>query len=182
MMPTFTSCISRYYAGSAVSPSERGEHLRDGVPAIVPYGHANAGVGEFSGQDVLAVAGALHPAPNGRLHRISLAIFFENVFTAPPPGDSGRAKAIVWASELGILVREKSFGDHALAVRSRDIGDLRTPFQGRQSIFLANLIDRLENALLDGLRMLRIARDEHEKRNEGNPNHGLESRKHSGTM
>jgi hypothetical protein len=139
----------------------------------VPDPDTDAGVGEFSGQNVLAVAGALHPAPNGRLHRISLAIFFENVFTAPPPGDSGRAKAIVWASELGILVREKSFGDHALAVRSRDIGDLRTPFQGRQSIFLANLIDRLENALLDGLRMLRIARDEHEKRNEVNPNHGL---------
>src|SRR4029077_11322676 len=92
MIPTFTSCIFRYYAGSAASPSEAvesecREHLRDGVPAIAPDRHADARVGEFPGQDVLAVAGALHPSADGRLHWISLAEFFENVLAAPPPGD-----------------------------------------------------------------------------------------------
>src|ERR1700675_2866681 len=138
--------------------SERGEHLRNRVRAVAADRHADAGMRESPSQDVFAVAGTLHPSPHRRPHGISLSVFLKDVLTAQPPRDPSRAEPIARTAELRILVREKPLRRHAPAVRSCYFGDLSVPLQRLQSIFLADLIDRLEDALLDGLHVLRITR------------------------
>src|SRR5580704_507050 len=158
MIPTLTSCICRYYAGSTASVSESGEHLRDCVCAVMAHCNSDAGVGKSPSQDVFAVAGTLHPSPHRRPHGISLAVFLKDVLTAQPPRDPNRAEPIARTAQLRILVREKPLGCHAPAVRSCHFGDLSVPFQRRQFVFLADLIDGLEDALFDRLPTLRATR------------------------
>jgi hypothetical protein len=48
------------------------------------------------------------------------------------------------------------------------------PFQRRQFVFLADLIDRLENALLDRLLVLPITGQSQQNRDDRNPGHSFE--------
>lgn len=120
------------------------------------------------------MTGTLHPSPHCRPHRITLAVLFKDVLAAQPPRYSGRAETITRIAEMGIFVREESLGCHPCTVRSRHFGNLCVPFQRRQFVFLADLIDRLENALLDRLPVLRITGQGQQNRDDRYPDHSFE--------
>jgi hypothetical protein len=88
---------------------------------------ANTRMGEFLLQDIGAVSGAVHPAVDGDLRGVAVAVQHEDILAAGAPFDAEAIQPLVYIAQTRVAMVKEVALRHVFAVVAGGVGDLFVP-------------------------------------------------------